>query len=122
MPITSISFWYASSLLCVSLFLINLGLLPKDYMGGGDLLNLLVEKDIFPGAPTLPPLAIFMRLTQTRTTEDFTRFYIAEMVLSLEACHKLGYIHRDIKPDNFLIGPDGHLCVSDFGLATVSRH
>jgi serine/threonine protein kinase len=75
---------------------------------------------------------------------DSDQFYAAEMVLALEACHKLGYIHRDIKPDNFLLGPTGvsrapslqtfhcfgladlsssysfsqHLCVSDFGLAT----
>lgn len=40
------------------------------------------------------------------------------MILSLEATHKLGYIHRDIKPDNFLFSADGHLRVADFGLAT----
>ncbi|EAU91501.2 AGC/NDR protein kinase [Coprinopsis cinerea okayama7 len=60
-----------------------------EYMGGGDLLNLLIERDIF--------------------EEDFTRFYVAEMILAIEQCHKHGFIHRDIKPDNFLFDPEGHI-------------
>lgn len=50
-----------------------------EYMGGGDLLNLLIARDIF--------------------EENFTRFYVAEMLLAIETCHKQGFIHRDIKPD-----------------------
>lgn len=72
--------------------------LVLEYMGGGDLLNLLIERDVF--------------------EEDFTRFYVAEMILAIESCHKLGFIHRDIKPDNFLFDPEGHIKLSDFGLAT----
>ncbi|KAH9949569.1 kinase-like protein [Amylocystis lapponica] len=72
--------------------------LVLEYMGGGDLLNLLIERDVF--------------------DEDFTRFYVAEMVLAIESCHKHGFIHRDIKPDNFLFDPEGHIKLSDFGLAT----
>ncbi|KAJ4483193.1 kinase-like domain-containing protein [Lentinula aciculospora] len=72
--------------------------LVLEYMGGGDLLNLLIERDVF--------------------EEDFTRFYIAEMILAIESCHKHGFIHRDIKPDNFLFDPNGHIKLSDFGLAT----
>ncbi|KAI0268802.1 kinase-like protein [Gloeopeniophorella convolvens] len=72
--------------------------LVLQYMGGGDLLNLLIERDTFP--------------------EDFTRFYVAEMILAIESCHKYGFIHRDIKPDNFLFDPEGHIKLSDFGLAT----
>ncbi|KAF7966686.1 hypothetical protein HWV62_37488 [Athelia sp. TMB] len=41
------------------------------------------------------------------------------MVLAIESCHKLGFIHRDIKPDNFLFDPEGHIKLSDFGLALV---
>lgn len=39
------------------------------------------------------------------------------MVLCVEEAHKMKWIHRDVKPDNFLIGADGHLKISDFGLA-----
>ena len=39
------------------------------------------------------------------------------MILCVEEAHKLKWIHRDIKPDNFLISASGHLKISDFGLA-----
>jgi len=51
-------------------------------------------------------------------SEDVTRFYIAECVLAIEAVHNMGFIHRDIKPDNILIDKDGHIKLSDFGLST----
>lgn len=51
-------------------------------------------------------------------SEDVTRFYMAECVLAIEAVHKLGFIHRDIKPDNILIDKNGHVKLSDFGLST----
>jgi len=50
--------------------------------------------------------------------EDVTRFYIAECVLAIEAIHKLGFLHRDVKPDNILIDQYGHIKLSDFGLST----
>lgn len=51
-------------------------------------------------------------------TEDVTRFYMAECILAIETIHKLGFIHRDIKPDNILIDIRGHIKLSDFGLST----
>ncbi|KAI9688791.1 MAG: hypothetical protein M1822_001148 [Bathelium mastoideum] len=39
------------------------------------------------------------------------------MILCIEETHKLRWIHRDVKPDNFLISSGGHLKISDFGLA-----
>lgn len=49
-------------------------------------------------------------------TEDEARFYIAEMILAIDSVHKMGYIHRDLKPDNILIDNEGHVKLSDFGL------
>ena len=49
-------------------------------------------------------------------THNAAKFYTASLLLALEVVHSLGYIHRDIKPDNLLIGSDGHLRLTDFGL------
>jgi len=49
--------------------------------------------------------------------EHETRLYLAEMILAVHSLHKLGYIHRDLKPDNFLIDSRGHLKLTDFGLS-----
>eukprot|EP00824_Muranothrix_gubernata_P022453 TRINITY_DN5434_c0_g2_i3.p1 TRINITY_DN5434_c0_g2~~TRINITY_DN5434_c0_g2_i3.p1 ORF type:complete len:507 (+),score=104.96 TRINITY_DN5434_c0_g2_i3:123-1643(+) len=70
--------------------------LIMEYIPGGDMMGLLMKRD------TLP--------------EDETRFYIAEALLAINSVHQLNYIHRDIKPDNFLIDRHGHLRLTDFGL------
>ncbi|KAI2564932.1 serine/threonine kinase 38 like, partial [Homo sapiens] len=44
--------------------------------------------------------------------------YISETVLAIDAIHQLGFIHRDIKPDNLLLDAKGHVKLSDFGLCT----
>lgn len=71
--------------------------LVMDFCIGGDFLGLLIRKNTL--------------------SEEVTKWYIAEMILCVEEAHAMRWIHRDVKPDNFLIGADGHLKISDFGLA-----
>ena len=67
-----------------------------EYLPGGDLMGLLMKEDTF--------------------SEEATRFYIAELILAVSSVHALGYIHRDLKPDNVLLDWEGHIKLTDLGL------
>lgn len=49
--------------------------------------------------------------------EKTAAFYLAEIILALDHLHTLGILHRDLKPENVLLSRDGHICLTDFGLA-----
>uniref|UniRef100_A0A8C5EQ47 non-specific serine/threonine protein kinase n=1 Tax=Gouania willdenowi TaxID=441366 RepID=A0A8C5EQ47_GOUWI len=65
-----------------------------EFMPGGDLVTLTMNYDI---------------------PETWACFYTAEVVLALDAIHSMGFIHRDVKPDNMLLDQHGHLKLADFG-------
>jgi serine/threonine protein kinase len=61
-------------------------------------------------------LGTWLRRAQRTPDEIIDR--LLEAARGLAAAHQAGVIHRDIKPDNILVGPDGRARVTDFGLAT----
>uniref|UniRef100_A0A8C7Y6F4 non-specific serine/threonine protein kinase n=2 Tax=Oryzias sinensis TaxID=183150 RepID=A0A8C7Y6F4_9TELE len=65
-----------------------------EFMPGGDLVTLTMNYDL---------------------PEKWACFYTAEVVLALDAIHSMGFIHRDVKPDNMLLDHLGHLKLADFG-------
>ncbi|XP_070506740.1 rho-associated protein kinase 2 isoform X4 [Chironomus tepperi] len=65
-----------------------------DYMPGGDIVGLMAMYEI---------------------PEKWAIFYTMEVVLALDVIHNMGFVHRDVKPDNLLLDKYGHLKLTDFG-------
>ncbi|KAM9859090.1 citron Rho-interacting kinase [Aulostomus maculatus] len=72
--------------------------LAMEYLPGGDLLSLLNRYE-------------------DQFDESMAQFYLAELVEAIHAVHQLGYVHRDVKPENVLIDRTGHIKLADFGSA-----
>ncbi|KAK7582645.1 hypothetical protein V9T40_014090 [Parthenolecanium corni] len=74
--------------------------------------NLYLVLEYVPGGD------MFTHLRRANRFDDAsTRFYVAQITLSLEYLHHLGIVHRDLKPENLMVGVDGFLKIADFGLA-----
>ncbi|KAJ3150499.1 Serine/threonine kinase [Geranomyces michiganensis] len=67
-----------------------------EYVSGGDLMAHIQEKK---------------RFSQARA-----KFYACEVLLALEYFHANNIIYRDLKLDNILMAPDGHIKVADYGI------
>jgi beta-lactam-binding protein with PASTA domain/predicted Ser/Thr protein kinase len=71
--------------------------IAMEYLEGRTLKELILSR-----GPTPIPVAI-----------DYTR----QILAGLAFAHRKGIVHRDIKPHNVVVGPDGRLKVTDFGIA-----
>jgi eukaryotic-like serine/threonine-protein kinase len=75
--------------------------IAMEYLSGGTL------KDLIASGRRLPPRAVVE--------------VALEMAEALQAAHRRGVIHRDIKPRNILITDSGHVKVADFGIARAAE-
>ena len=73
-----------------------------DYLNGGELFYHLSQEKQFP--------------------EKRAKFYAAEIILALETLHSHNIIYRDLKPENILLDSQGHVKLTDFGLAKVMEN
>ena len=71
--------------------------LGLEYASGGELFHHLQTRGTFP--------------------IDQVRLYVAELSLAINYLHVLKVIYRDLKPENVLLDAQGHIKLTDFGLA-----
>ncbi|KAL4444736.1 hypothetical protein ABPG74_015944 [Tetrahymena malaccensis] len=71
--------------------------ITMDYCPGGDLYTYLLQKKRF--------------------EEELAVKYLSEILLAVEELHYHDVIYRDMKPENIVLGSDGHVKLIDFGLS-----
>ena len=52
-----------------------------------------------------------------RFPEGICRFYIAQCLLAVDACHSVHILHRDVKPENIILDAIGYVKLTDFGVS-----
>jgi hypothetical protein len=71
-----------------------------EYLGGGSL------DDVLRSEGAQPPQRVFT--------------WLEEAADALDAAHRQGVVHRDVKPANLMLDDQGHVRVADFGIASAA--
>ncbi|MCD6384311.1 protein kinase [Candidatus Sumerlaeota bacterium] len=82
--------------------------ISMEYIEGRSLREIIEEKFAFSPEPTPAYMAQIL-------------YYMSQLCSVLEATHKKGIIHRDIKPDNIMITQDDVVKITDFGIVHIEK-
>lgn len=96
--------------------------IAMEYVEGQDLAHLLSRDAADNSGSTTVALADSHRQRDADTPEDRAAVrrvveFIVDAAKAIDAAHEQGVIHRDLKPRNLMVRPDGTPVVLDFGLA-----
>ncbi|HSV67660.1 MAG TPA: serine/threonine-protein kinase [Mycobacteriales bacterium] len=89
--------------------------LDLDGDGTEDTSTAYLVMELVEGEPLSAILAREGRLPTQRTLD-----IVGQAATALEAAHRTGMVHRDVKPGNLLVSPDGVVKITDFGIARVA--
>src|SRR3712207_6395965 len=84
-------------------------------VGGRPAATAYLVMELVDGEPLSTILAREGRLEPARAMD-----IIGQTAIALQAAHDAGVIHRDVKPGNLLVRPDGVVKVTDFGIARAA--
>jgi serine/threonine-protein kinase len=87
-----------------------------DYGETSDLDRAYLIMELVEGEPLSAILDREQRLSPAATLD-----IIGQCAAALQAAHQAGIVHRDMKPGNILVTPDGTTKITDFGIATAVR-
>ncbi|KAG6836400.1 hypothetical protein H0H93_008443 [Arthromyces matolae] len=90
---------WAPHLLCAFQTSTHLNLI-MDYAEGGNLWDVLESSPL-----------------DGRVNESDLMWWAPQLISAIHWCHSQGFVHRDIKPHNFVLTPDAHILLIDFGSA-----
>jgi tRNA A-37 threonylcarbamoyl transferase component Bud32/tetratricopeptide (TPR) repeat protein len=77
-------------------------------------------RQLFVAMELVPGTTLTRTLAERRSRDAVIALFVAAGE-GLRAAHEAGLVHRDFKPDNVLVGTDGRVRVTDFGLARPPR-
>ena len=79
--------------------------------------SLYLVMELFEGGD----LRVYLNIVKT-FSEKMIKFFLINSIISLEYIHNLNIIHRDIKPDNFLLDLNGYIYLTDFGISIYANN
>ncbi len=79
----------------------------------------LLPDSAFLVMPFVPGGALSVQLRARRPTLEEAGQYLEQIASALDSAHKMGIVHRDVKPQNILVRQNGRLVLTDFGFAKM---